>query len=123
MFKRFFVMLALVLSVSVFCSAVAHACADLNLLQQAPCDHDSSQDGPLGKKEKDSCDSVRYGMLSTQALSSQTEMFNLHAILLPEALPVSVSLSDVLSLFSRSQGPPFHGFGVPSYSSHVVLRI
>jgi len=89
---------------------------------QSPCDHNSTQDNPL-KKEKDNCDSTRYGMLSTQASPSQAELFKLHVMLLPEALPAGVSLPDILPLFSPSKAPPFHGFGVSSYSSHVVLRI
>ena len=126
MSKRLLVLFALLLVASVFSSAVAHACPDLKSVQamlETPCDHNSSQDSPRRQKEKDNCDSVRYGLLSTQASPSQAQLFKLHAILVPHALPVSVTLPDVLPLFSRSQAPPYHGFGVSLHSSHVVLRI
>lgn len=79
--------LALLLAASVFSSVVAHACPDLKFMQamlQAPCDHKSTQDNPLSKKEKNNCDSTRYGMLSTQASPSQAELFKLYVMLLPE---------------------------------------
>jgi hypothetical protein len=126
MSRRLFALVAVLLIASVLCAAVAHACSDLGSMPailQMPCDHRPSQDEPASKKEKDNCDFVRYGMLSTQVSPSQTEILKLHAVIVHEALSVTVSPPDVLPLFSRSQAPPFRGFGVSPNFSHIVLRI
>ena len=119
-------MVALTLIASVFVTVVVHACSDLRSMQaavQAPCDHSSSQNEPRGKPEKDNCDSVRYGMLATQASTSDTSLVKLYSIPLQDALFDSFSLHDPLPSFWRSQAPPFSGLGVSPHLSHVVLRI
>jgi hypothetical protein len=111
---------------SVFFTVVVHACSDLRSIQaavQAPCDHSSSQNEPRGKPEKDNCDSVRYGMLSTQASYSETELVKLYLIPLQDVLFVVFSLPDCLPSFWRSLGPPFSELGVSPHLSHIVLRI
>ena len=126
MSKRFYFLVAIALTASVLFTVVAHACSDLSSIRaivQAPCDHTSSRNEPRGKPEKDNCDSVRYGMLSTQASLSETELFKLYSIPLQEALFVGFSLPDSLPSFWRSQAPPFSGLGVSPHLSHVVLRI
>ena len=126
MSKRFYFLVAIALTASVLFTVVAHACSDLSSIRaivQAPCDHTSSQNEPRGKPEKDNCDSVRYGMLSTQASLSETELFKLYSIPLQEALFVGFSLPDYLPSFWRSLGPPFPGLGASPRLSHVVLRI
>src|SRR5687768_5399115 len=126
MSKRPFSLVAIVVIASVLCTAVVHACSDLSSIQailKAPCDHSSSPGEPSSKSEEDNCDSVRYGMLSTKASPSQTELFKLYSIPLDDALIVSVLLPGTLSLSWRSQGPPFSGPGVSPRFSHVVLRI
>jgi len=126
MSKRRFSIVALTLIASVFFTVVVHACSDLRSIQaavQAPCDHSSSQNEPRGKPEKDNCDSVRYGMLATQASTSDTDLFKLYSIPLQEALFVGFSLPDSLLSFWRSQAPPFSGLGASPHLSHVVLRI
>jgi hypothetical protein len=107
-------------------TAVVHACSDLRSMQaivQAPCDHGASQDQPRGKTEKDNCDLVRYGMLSTKASSAHPELVKIYSIPLDHALLVSISLTDTLPLFWRSQGPPLLAPGVSPGLSHIVLRI
>jgi len=126
MSKRFYFLVAIALTASVLFTVVAHACSDLSSIRaivQAPCDHTSSQNEPRGKPEKYNCDSVRYGMLSTQASLSETELFKLYSIPLQEALFVGFSLPDSLPSFWRSQAPPLSGLGVSPHLSHVVLRI
>ena len=126
MSKRPFSLVAVVLITSVLWTAMAHACSDLRSMHanlQAPCDHNSSQDEPGGKAKKDDCDSIRYGMLSTQASSSEPELDKIHAIPLDKALLASVSLARNLSFLWRSQGPPLIGLGVSPRLSHVILRI
>ncbi len=126
MSKRPFSLVAVVLITSVIWTAMAHACSDLRSMHanlQAPCDHNSSQDEPGGKAKKDDCDSVRYGMLSTQASSSEPELDKIHSIPLDKALLASVSLARNLFCLWRSQGPPFLGLGVSLQLSHIVLRI
>ena len=126
MSKRSFSLVALTLIASMFFTVVVHACSDLRSIQaalQAPCDHSSSQNEPRGKPAKDNCDSVRYGMLSTQASFSETELVKLYSIPLQDVLFVGFSLPDFLPLFWRSQAPPFSGLGASPHLSHVVLRI
>jgi hypothetical protein len=126
MSKRPFSLVAIMVIASVLCAAVAHACSDLRSMKgivQAPCNHGASQDQPRGKTEKDNCDLVRYGMLSTKASSSHPELFKLFSIPLDHALLLNVSLSDTFSLLWRSQGPPLLGLGVAPRLSNVVLRI
>ena len=126
MSKRLFPRVAIALIASVLFTAVAHACSDLSTMQailQAPCDHRASWDEPRGKTEKHECDSVRYAIVSTQALPSQTELLKLYSMPIYEALLAGISLRDILPLFWRSQGPPHGGLGVSSLLSHVVLRI
>ncbi len=126
MSKRSFSLVALILIASVFFTVVVHACSDLRSMQaalQAPCNHSSSQSEPRGKPTKDNCDSVRYGMLSTQAFSSDSELVKLYSIPLQDVLFVGFSLPDGLPSFWRSLGPPFSGLGVSPHLSHVVLRI
>jgi hypothetical protein len=109
MSKRIFSLVVIVLIASVLWSAIVHACSDqssMRAILQAPCDQMGSQDEPRGKTEKDNCDSIRYGMLSTQVSSSQSELFKFHSTQVHQALLVSVTLLDVLPLFGRSQGPP-----------------
>jgi hypothetical protein len=124
--RRIFSLVAIGLISSLFYTAVAHACSDLRsrqLLLQPACNHMASEKEPLGKKEKDNCDSVRYGMLSTKASSSHPELFKLFSISLDHALLLNVSLPDTLPLLWRSEGPPLLGLGVSPRLSHVVLRI
>jgi hypothetical protein len=111
---------------SVFFTVVVHACSDLPSMQmalQAPCNHSSSQNEPRGKPEKDNCDAVRYGMLSTQASPSETELFKLYSVPLQETLFVGLLLPNYLPSFWRPQSPPFSGLGVSPHLSYVVLRI
>jgi hypothetical protein len=89
---------------------------------QAPCDHSSSQNEPRDKPEKDNCDSVRYGMLSTQASSAETELSKFFSMVFQDAVFVTFSLPDFLPSFWRSP-PPFSGLGASPHLSHVVLRI
>jgi hypothetical protein len=122
--KRGFSLVAIMLIASLFFTVVVHACSDLRSMQvalQTPCNHSSSQNEPRGKPEKNNCDSVRYGMLSTQA--SPSELFKLYSIPLQEALFLGFSLPDSLPSFWRSLPPPFSRLGVSPYLSHVVLRI
>lgn len=124
--KRFYFLVAIALIASVLLTVVAHACSDLSSIRaivQVPCDHTSSQNEPRGKPEKDNCDSVRYGMLATQASTSDTSLVKLYSIPLQDALFDSFSLHDPLPSFWRSQAPPFPGLGVSPLLSHVVLRI
>ena len=124
--KRGFPLVAIVIIAAVLFTVVVHACSDLRSIQaavQAPCDHSSSQNDPPGKPEKDNCDSVRYGMLATQASTSDTDLFKLYSIPLQEALLVGFSLPDSLLSFWRSQAPPFSGLGASPHLSHVILRI
>jgi hypothetical protein len=126
MSKRIFSLVAIGLIASMVFTAVVHACSDLSSMHavlEAPCDHNSSQDEPGSKSEKDNCDSVRYGMLSTGASFPQMELFNLNSILLHDVVFESFSLSALLPMFWRSQGPPFAGLDISSRLSHVVLRI
>jgi hypothetical protein len=126
MSKRGFSIVALTLIASVFFTVVVHACSDLRSIQaavQAPCDHNSSQNEPRGKPEKDNCDSVRYGMLAIQASSSDTELSKLCSITLQEVLFVAFPLPGSLPSFWRSQAPPFSGLGASPNLSHIVLRI
>ena len=126
MSKRLFRRVAIVLIASVLFTAVAHACSDVRSTQavlQAPCDHDASRDNPRSKAFKDNCDSVRYGMLSTQVAPSQVELFELYSNSVYHVRLVSVSLPDVLPLFWRSKGPPVIGLGLSPLLSHVVLRV
>ena len=126
MSKRGFSLVAIMLITSVFFTVVVHACSDLRSMRaalQAPCDHSSSQNEPRGKPEKDNCDSVRYGMLATQASTSDTSLVKLYLIPLQDALFDSFSLHDPLPSFWRSQAPPFSGLGVSPHLSQVVLRI
>jgi hypothetical protein len=95
MSKRNFPLIALAVTAAVLFTVVAHACSDLSSIKgivQAPCDHTSSQNEPRGKAEKDNCDSVRYGMLSTQASSAETELSKFYSIPLQEVLVASFSL-------------------------------
>lgn len=122
MSKRFLSVLVFLLVASVFCSAAAHACADLRAMQtmlQASCGHGSSQNEPLGKK--DNCDSVRYGMLATQASLPRIEVLKPDASSVYASLPVSDVA--VVPLRSRSQAPPSQRCGISPRHSHVVLRI
>jgi hypothetical protein len=126
MSKRSFSLVALSLIASVFFTVVIHACSDLRSMQaalKAPCDHSSSQNEPRDKSEKDNCDSVRYGMLSTQASASETELFKLYSTPLQEALFVGFLLPDSLPSYWRSPPSPVSGLGVSPHLSHVVLRI
>jgi hypothetical protein len=126
MSKRPVSLVAILLMASVLCTAVAHACSDLSAMQailKAPCDHNSSQHEPASKAEKDNCDLIRYGMLSTKASSSHPELLKLYSIPLDHALLVSILLTDTLPLSWRSQGPPLLALGVSPRLSHVVLRI
>lgn len=126
MSKRLLSLVALASIVFVLFTAVVHACSDLSAMQailRAPCDHAASRDEPPVKTEKDNCDSVRYGMLSTRASFPQLELFNLNSILLHDVVFESFSLSTLLPMFWRSQGPPFAGLVISSRLSHVVLRI
>lgn len=126
MSKRFRFLFFLALIASVVCSEVAHACADSNSvrgIQQAPCEPNSSQDGPLSKNKQENCDSLRYGMLSTQPSPSQAELFKVRALMVHEALPVVVSTANVLALFSPTRIPSFHRVGIVPHCSQVVLRI
>jgi hypothetical protein len=122
MSKRTFPLIALVLTAAVLFTVVAHACSDLSAIQaivQSPCDHGSSQNDPGRKSDQKDCDSVRYGMLSTQAsfagkfysIAFQYPVFV--RFLLPDSQPSSW----------QSQAPPFSGVGVLPYLSHLVLRI
>jgi len=122
MLKRLLATFVLLLTAAVFSSAVAHACPDLKFMQpmlQTPCDHNSAQDK---KKQKENCDSARYGMLSTQASPFQADRFERHAIL-ADGLLSSATLADIRPLFARPPISLLHGFGISSHSSHVVLRI
>jgi hypothetical protein len=126
MSKRSFPLIAIALIASVLCTAVAHACADLSAMRavvQAPCDHGASQDQPRGKTEKDNCDLVRYGMLSTKASSSHPELLKLYSIPFDHALLVTISAIDTLPVLWRSQSPPLLALGVSPRLSHIVLRI
>ena len=126
MSKRIFPLIALILTAAVLFTVVAHACSDLSSIRaivQAPCDHTSPQNEPRGKPEKDNCDSVRYGMLATQASPSETELVKLYSIPLQEALFVGFSLPESLPSFWRSPAPPFSWLGISPHLSHVVLRI
>jgi hypothetical protein len=126
MSKRTFSLIALALSAAILFTVVAHACSDLSSIRaivQEPCDHPSSQNEPRGEAEKDNCDSVRYGMLATQASASDTDLFKLYSIPLQEALFTGFPLPDSLPSFWRSQAPPFFGLGVSPHLSQVVLRI
>src|SRR5688500_16467868 len=101
MSRRIFSLVAIGLIVSMVFTAVVHACSDLSSMQsvfKAPCDHSSSQDEPRSKSEKDNCDSIRYGMLSTKASSSHPELVKLFSIPLDHALLLNLSLPDSLSL-------------------------
>lgn len=125
--KRFYFLVAIALIASVLLTVVAHACSDLSSIRaivQVPCDHTSSQNEPRDKPEKDNCDGVRYGMLSTQASSADTELSKFYSTALKDGLFVGFSLPpDSLPSFWRSQAPPFSGLGVSPHLSHVVLRI
>jgi hypothetical protein len=126
MSKRIFLLVAVGLIASMVFTAVVHACSDLSSMQsvfKAPCDHNSSQDEPASKAEKNNCDLVRYGMLSTKASSYHPELFKLYSILLDDALVVSISLPNTLPLLWRSQGPPSLRLGLSPRLSHVILRI
>jgi hypothetical protein len=126
MLKHPFSLVAMLLTASVLWTALAHVCSDLSSMQkilQAPCEHMPTRDEPLDKKTNDNCDSIRYGMLSTQASPSPTDFFKLRAIHVLDVLTVAILLPDVLRVFSRSRPPPFQGFSVSSSFSHVVLRI
>src|SRR5688572_21393965 len=126
MSKRTFPLIALTLTAALFLTVVAHACSDLSSIKaivQAPCDHSSSQNESRSKPDKDTCDSVRYGMLCRQASSAQTELSMFYSIALQDAVFVEFSLPNSLPSFWRSQGPPFPGLGVSPHLSHVVLRI
>ena len=111
---------------SVFCAVIVHACSDLSSIQaflQAPCDHSASQNESRGKTDPDNCDSIRFGMLATQASAIRAERFKLYSISLDHALFVKVSLPDFPPLFWRNHGPPFSRLGASPRLSHVVLRI
>jgi hypothetical protein len=126
MSKRPVSLVAILLMASVLCTVVVHACSDLSSMHavlKAPCDHSSSQDEPRSKSEKDNCDSVRYGMLSTKASSSHPDLFKLFSIPLDHTLLLNVSLADTLSSLWRSEIPPLLGLGISPRLSHVVLRI
>jgi hypothetical protein len=126
MSKRTFPLIALVLTTAVLFTVVAHACSDLSAFQaivQAPCDHASSQNEPRGKPDKDTCDSVRYGMLSTQASFAAVELLKFYSIAFQYPVFVGFSLSDSQPSSWRSQALPFSGVGVLPYLSHLVLRI
>jgi hypothetical protein len=126
MSKRLYFLVAIALTTSVLFTVIAHACSDLSSIRavvQAPCDHTSSQNEPRGKPEKDNCDAVRYGLLSTQASSAGTELSKFYSTALQDAVFVGISLRDPLPSFWRSQAPPFFGLGVSPHLSHVVLRI
>jgi hypothetical protein len=126
MSKRPVSLVAILLMTSVLSTAVLHACSDLSTMQavfKAPCDHGSSQDESRSKSEKDNCDSIRYGMLSTKASTSHPELVKLFSIPLDDALLLNVSLSDTLPLSWRFEGPPLLGPGVSPRLSHIVLRI
>jgi len=124
--KRIFPLVVIVLIASLLWTTVVHACSDLSAMQtifKAPCEHSGSRDEPASKAEKDNCDAVRYGMLSTQASPSQTELLKLHSIPLDYAFFVISALPDNLPLLWRSDGPPNLRLGVSPLLSHVVLRI
>ena len=126
MSKRSFVLVGILLIASMLYTTVAHACVDLSAMQaifKTPCEHSGSRDEPLSKAEKDNCDLVRYGMLSTQASSSQAELFRLYSTPQQEAVIVMFSLLGVVPSFRRSQAPPDSGLGASPRLSHVVLRI
>jgi hypothetical protein len=126
MSKRFLSLIAVASIASVLFTAVAHACSDLSAMQailKAPCDHNSSHDEPGNKAEKNNCDLVRYGMLSTKASSAHPDLFKLYSIPLDDALFINALLRHTLSLLWRSQSPPLFGIGVSPRLSHVVLRI
>jgi hypothetical protein len=126
MSKRNFPLIALALTAAVLFTVVAHACSDLSSIQaivQAPCDHGSSRDESRGKPDKDTCDSVRYGMLCRQTSSAETELSKFYSSAFQEAVFVEFSLPDLLPSFWRSQALPFSGLGVSPHLSHVVLRI
>ena len=109
MSKRTFPLIALTLTAAVLFTVVAHACSDLISLKaivQAPCDHSSSQNEPRSKSEKDNCDAVRYGMLSTRASSAETELSKFYSTRFKTRF-LSVFAARLSVLFWRSQAPPF----------------
>jgi hypothetical protein len=122
--QRIFPLLALTLTASLLFTVIAHACSDLQSIRatmQAPCDHGSPQDEPRGKSEKDTCGTVRYGMLSTQA-SFETELAKSYSTASQDVLVIGFLLPAILSDY-RSQAPPSFGLGASPYLSHIVLRI
>jgi hypothetical protein len=121
--QRIFPPLVLTLTASLLFTVIAHACSDLQSIQamQAPCDHGSPRDEPRGKSEKDTCGTVRYGMLSTQA-SFETELAKSYSTASQDVLVIGFSLPAFLSDY-RSQAPPSFGLGASPYLSHIVLRI
>ena len=124
--KRVVFLVAIGLIASLISTAVVHACSDLNALKAivvAPCDHNGSQDQPRGKTDENNCDSIRYGMLSKQASSSQTDLFKLHSTPVYQAIFASRSLPVVLPWFWRSLASALSALGVSPFFSHVVLRI
>jgi hypothetical protein len=125
MSNRLLVLLALLLVASVLSAVVAHACPELKFTEamaQAPCDHNAREGDPLGKDETGNCDSVRYGMLSTQASPLEATLFNLRTLLVCETLAV-VSPARVLPLLAQAQASAFHRSGNSPNLSRVVLRI
>ena len=121
-------LIAITVSVSVLVSVVAHACSNLNPLQairQAPCDDSAAREDTRGKRDNDNCDSVRYGMLATEASSAAAELSSFYySTSLQDTIFVILSLPDFQPSFWRSEGPPFPELGATSPQlSHVVLRI
>src|SRR5687768_12909057 len=126
MCKQTFPLIALTLTAAVLFTVVAHACSDLRSIQaivQAPCDHGSSRDESRGKPDKDTCDSVRYGMLCRQVSSAETELSKFYSTAHQDAVFVGFSLPDSLPSFWRSHAPPSSGLGASPLLSHVALRI
>jgi hypothetical protein len=126
MTKRTLSLIALLLTVSLFFTVVAHACSDLSSVKaivQTPCEHDSPQNEPRGKSEKHNCDSVRYAMLSTQASSVEPELSKFYSIAFEEAALAGFSLPVSLPALWRTHAPPFPGLAASPRLSHIVLRI
>lgn len=122
---RIFSCLAVLLIVAVFFTAVAHACSDLSAMRmvlQTPCDHHVSPDGSRDKP-KDNCDSIRYGMLSTQAGPGPTDLEKPQRVLVDVPFITRVSLPDVVAPSRRSQAPPLAGLRISPLLSRIVLRI
>lgn len=119
-------LIAVMLVVSVLSAAVGHACSDVSAMKavaKTPCDHHQPQDEPLNKTDEDNCDSIRYGMLSTQSSRFQTEVLKQYSIPLDLALCANGLFPHTFQLLSRSQGSFLFGLGASPRLSRVEIRI